>query len=131
MGEINLLAVFLGAAAFFVVGWIWYGLLFSKVWQREVGVPEPEDRRSAPLLFGLCFFFELLIAVMLGHMFARLNPPPHVMMMMAVGTGAAIMVPAMGINYLFQRRSGTLFAIDAGHFILGMAAMGGVFVALR
>ena len=34
MGNVNLLAVFLGALAFFVVGALWYGPLFGKTWQR-------------------------------------------------------------------------------------------------
>ena len=131
MGEINLLAVILGAVAFFVVGAIWYTALFGKAWQREVGLSE-EQMKSAnmPLIFGLCFLFELLISLMLGHNIARTNPQPHVIMMMAVGFGAAIMAPAIGINYLYQRKSGKLFAIDAGHFIVGMAAMGAVYVVL-
>ena len=41
------------------------------------------------------------------------------------------MVPAIGINYLFMRKTLTLFLIDAGHFIVGMAAMGGVFLLFR
>ncbi len=132
MGQINILAVFLGAAAFFMVGSIWYTALFGKAWQREVGLSEEQLKNAnMPLIFGLCFLFELLIALMLGHNIARTDPAPHVIMMMAVGFGATIMAPAIGINYLYQRKSGKLFAIDAGHFIVGMAAMGAVFVMLR
>lgn len=132
MGDINYLAVFLGALAFFVTGAIWYSALFGKVWQREVGLSE-EQLQSAnmPLIFGLCFLLELVIAWMLGHTLARTNPPDHVVMMMAVGFGLSLMTPAIGINYLFQRRSFKLFAIDAGHFVVGMAAMGAVFILLR
>ena len=83
-----------------------------------------------PVIMGLAFLFELLIALMLGHLIARTSPRPFVVMMMAIGFGATIMTPALGINYLFQQRPGKLFAIDAGHFIVGMAAMGFVFVAL-
>jgi hypothetical protein len=49
-------------------------------------------------------------------------------MMISTGYAIGLMIPATGINYLFQRRSGKLFAIDAGHFLFGMAAMGAVFV---
>ncbi len=131
MGDVNMLAVLLGAAAFFVVGIIWYGMLFGTIWQREAGLtPEQLAAGNMPLIYGLCFAFELLIALMLGHNIARADPAPHVIMMMAVGFGVTIMTPALGINYLFLRKSGILFAIDAGHFLVGMAAMGGVFVAL-
>ena len=49
----------------------------------------------------------------------------------AIGFGATIMVPAIGINYLFLRKKLAHFLIDAGHFIVGMAAMGGVFLLFR
>ena len=135
MGNVNLLAVFLGAAAFFAIGALWYGPLFGKAWKALVGydgerMPHPVSRTPMPVIMGLAFLFELLIALMLGHNIARANPAPHVIMMMAVGFGATIMAPALGINYLFQQRPGKLFAIDAGYFVVGMAAMGGVFVAL-
>lgn len=128
MGEINLLAVVLGAAAFFAVGAVWYTALFGKLWQRESGVTDEMARSgNMPLTFGLCFLFELLIATVLWHLIARTGASDVVVMMMASGFGAAIMTPAIGINYLYQQKSGTLFAIDAGHFIFGMAAMGAVF----
>ena len=129
MGEVNLLAVFLGALAFFVVGMVWYGALFGKVWQREAGLTEEQMAGgNMPLIFGLCFLFELLIALTLGHQFARSDPSTRGIMMISTGYAIGLMIPATGINYLFQRRSGKLFAIDAGHLLLGMAAMGAVFV---
>lgn len=137
MGDINLLAVLLGALAFFVVGALWYGPLFGKTWRAMNGITD-EVIKAGPrpgqnptwLIMVLAFLFELLIAVTLAHLVARTGASPHVVMMMAVGFAATIMVPALGINYLFQMRPGKLFAIDAGHLVVGMAAMGGVFVAL-
>jgi hypothetical protein len=82
------------------------------------------------MIFGLAFAFEVLISLMLGHNIARTVPETHIIMMMAVGFGATIMVPALGIIYLFQMRSGKLFAIDAGHFLVGTAAMGAVHALL-
>jgi hypothetical protein len=135
MGPINLLAVFVGALVFFVLGALWYGPLFGKSWKALTGfdgekMPHPTSENPMWLIMGLAFLFELLIALMLGHTIARTGPPPYVIMMMAVGFGATIMAPALGINYLFQMRPGKLFVIDAGYFIVGMAAMGAVFVLL-
>jgi len=131
MGPINWLAVLLGAVAFFATGAIWYSALFGKAWQKEVGLSETDMQgANMPVIFGVCFLLELIVATMLGHLLARTNPDPHVVMMMATGFGAFIMAPAVGINYLYQRKSMKLFLIDAGHFVVGMAAMGAVFVAL-
>lgn len=129
MGEINYLAVVLGAVAFFAVGMLWYGALFGKAWQRELW-PEgtPQTKTSPVMLFGLCFLAELVVSWMFGHMLARVQPPAHVIWMMASGFGATIMTPTIAINYLFQQRSMKLFLIDAGHVIFGTLAMGAVFV---
>lgn len=129
MGNINLLAVFLAAAAFFAVGALWYGVLFGKPWQRETGISDPPQGAQVLKIMGLTFAFELLVCLMLGHNIARTSPVPHVIMMIAVGFGLTIMTPAIGINYLHQRKSLTLFLVDAGHFLVGMAAAGAVFVA--
>lgn len=132
MGNVNLLAVVLGAAAFFAVGTLWYGVLFGKAWQRQVGLTEEQLKGgNMALIFGLTFLFELLVSLMLGHNIARTDPSNRAIMMMAAGFGLTIMVPAIGINYLYQRKSGTQFAIDAGHLILGSAAMGLVQMLLR
>lgn len=129
MGDFALWPVLAGTAAFFAVGAIWYGVLFGKVWQREAGLSdEAVESGNMGLIFGLTFLFEMLIAMVLWHLVARTSPEPHVVMMMALGFAVGVMIPAVGINYLYQRKSGKLFAIDAGHFVLGMAAMGGVFV---
>ena len=131
MGPINYLAVFLGALAFFAVGAVWYSLLFGKAWQKLVGLSEEQIKgANMPMIFGLCFVAELVISWMLGHQIARTSPPPHVIMMFALGFAGALMIPAIAINYLFQRKPLKLFLIDSGHFLVGLAAMGAVHRAL-
>ena len=131
MGEINYLAVVLGAVAFFAVGALWYGVLFGKAWQRELWpAGTPQMKGNPAVAFAGCLVAERVVSWMFGHMLARVQPPTHVIWMMAFGFGATIMAPTIAINYLFQMRSWTLFAIDAGHVIVGMLAMGAVFVVL-
>lgn len=131
MGELNFPAILLAALAFFLVGALWYGVIFGKRWQVEAGVSDPPQGSAVARIMGLTLAFELLICLMLGHNIARTDPAPHVIMMMAIGFALTIMIPAIGINYLHQRRSLALFMIDAGHFLAGMAAVGTVFVAMR
>ncbi|WP_416830875.1 MAG: DUF1761 domain-containing protein [Erythrobacter sp.] len=129
MNDFALWPVLAGTAAFFVVGAIWYGVLFGKAWQRAAGLSDEDVQTgNMALIFGLTFLFEMLIAMVLWHLIARTGAASHVVMMMSVGFALGIMAPAIGINYLYQRKSGLLFAIDVGHFVLGMAAMGGVFL---
>ena len=132
MNDFALWPVLAGTFAFFAVGAIWYGFVFAKPWQRAAGLSEADLRRgNMAVIFGLAFLFEMLVAMVLWHLIARTDPAPFVVMMMAVGFAVGVMIPAIGINYLFQRKGFALFAIDAGHFLFGMAAMGAVFVLLR
>jgi hypothetical protein len=132
MGPLNWLAIVVATLVFFAVGAIWYTALFGKAWQREVGLSTEQltGGRNMMLIMGTCLLLEFVVVLMLGHMFARLQPSDHVKMMMATGFALAIMAPAIGINYLYQRRSLKLFLIDAGHFVVGMIAVGLVFVLL-
>ena len=115
-----------------VVGAIWYGVLFGKAWQKAAGLSDEQVQSgSIAVIFGLTFAFEVLVAMVLWHLLARTNPAPHVVMMMAVGFAGGVMIPAIGINYLYLRKTLTHFLIDAGHILVGMAAMGGVFVLFR
>ncbi len=132
MNDFALLPVLAGTLASFLVGALWYGLIFAKPWQRAAGLTNSQlQAGNMGLIFGLAFAFEMLIGLVLWHLIARTDPPPHVVMMMALGFAGGVMIPAIGINYLFLRKPLTLFLIDAGHFLVGMAAMGGVFVWFR
>lgn len=130
MGPVNWLAVGLGTLAFFAVGALWYGVLFGRIWQREAGVNVPPTGVAVARIMLLTLLCEAVVVAMLGHLIARTSPAPHVRLMMAFGFAAMIMTPAIGINYLHQRRSLTLFLIDAGHFIVGLLAAGAVFAWL-
>lgn len=132
MNDFALWPVLAGAAAFFAVGTLWYGLIFAKPWQRAAGLSNTQLRGgNMALIFALTFAFEMLIAMVLWHLVARTDPPAFVVMMMAVGFAVGVMIPAIGINYLYLRKPLALFLIDAGHFLVGMAMMGGVFVWFR
>ena len=132
MSDFALWPVLAGTAAFFAVGALWYGVLFTKAWQRAAGLSDADLRRgNMGLIFGLTFAFEMLIAMVLWHLLARTDPKPFVVMMMATGFAVGVMIPAVGINYLYLRKRLAHFLIDAGHFLFGMAAMGAVFVWFR
>ena len=132
MNDFALWPVLAGAAAFFAVGALWYGVIFGKAWQRAAGLSTTQVRSgNMAVIFGLTFAFEVLVAMVRWHLVARTDPSQFVVMMMATGFAAGVMIPAIGINYLYQRKPLALFLIDAGHFLLGMAAMGGVFVWFR
>lgn len=125
MPEINLFAVVAAAISAFVLGGLWYSpFLFGKAWQREAGVTDEMMKNGKPaVIFGGAFVLTL-IASFVFAMF--LGPKPG--LGFAVGAGAAAgicwVAAAFGINYLFERRSLTLFAINGGYNALLFTVIG-------
>lgn len=129
MANVNLLAILIAAASGFLVGGIWYGPLFGKAWQAEIGLSDDQLKNSNMLkIYGTTFLFSLLSAVFLGHLLAHFPDADfRRVMMISTGIALAFVGPAIGTNYLFGRKSGKLFAIDAGYWLVFYAAMGLVF----
>jgi hypothetical protein len=131
MANANLLAILVAAAAGFLVGGLWYGPLFGKIWMAENGFTEDELKKANMLkIYGLTFAFSVLSAVFLGHLLAFFDTSTRATLMISAGIALGYIVPAIGTNYLFARKSGKLFAIDAGYWVVFYAAMGLVFVLL-
>ena len=132
MANANFLAIILAAISGFMVGGLWYGPLFGKAWMTEVGLSEEElSKANMVKIYGLTFLFSILSAVFLGHLLASTGvTKPHVIMMISTGIAAGFIVPAIGTNYLFGRKSGKLFAIDAGYWVAFYAVMGAVYVVI-
>jgi hypothetical protein len=128
MANANLLAILIAAVAGFMVGGLWYGPLFGKTWQREIGLSD-NDIKSGNMakIFGITFLFSVLSAVFLGHLLSHFDTDFYRTMMISTGIALGFVAPAIGTNYLFGRKSGKLFAIDAGYWIVFYAAMGLVF----
>lgn len=128
MANANILAILIAAASGFLVGGIWYGPLFGKAWQRAIGLSDDELKSANMIkIFGITFLFSLLSAVFLGHLLAHFDTDFYRTMMISTGIALGFVAPAIGTNYLYGRKSGKLFAIDAGYWIVFYSAMGLVF----
>lgn len=130
MWDFNWIAIVLAAVAAFAVGGLWYGVLFGKAWMAALGKSEDELKGGAsmPMLFGSTFLLHLFSSFILAHVLRTYGDPGlDVSVMVAGGMALGFVLPAMGINYLFQRASLKLFLIDGAHWLLAYSAMGAVF----
>ena len=97
----------------------------------EHGFTQQQLRSGSMLkIYGLTFAFSVLSAVFLGHLLAFFDTSARATLMISVGIALGYIIPAIGTNYLFSRKSGKLFAIDAGYWLTFYAAMGSVFLLL-
>jgi hypothetical protein len=116
MPDINWLAVVAAAAASFLLGGLWYSpILFARAWQREAGLGDTAPRGRGPaLIFGGAFLLSLIAAAVFALF---LGPRPALGFAVGAGASAGLcwVTTSFGINYLFERRSLALFAINGGY----------------
>ena len=125
MPEFNIWAVLTAAVASFLLGGLWYSpLLFGKVWQREVGL---SDEQLAGGNMAMIFGLSLLLSLIASLVFALfLGPRPPLALGLGAGASAGLcwVSGSLGINYLFERRTLKLFAINAGYHTLQFTVIG-------
>ncbi|MGV8839300.1 MAG: DUF1761 domain-containing protein [Bauldia sp.] len=124
--DINWLAALVGAVVGnLVVGSVWYSpVLFSRVWQREVGISDVQIRSSSfAMIFGLAFVLSVIAAVLFA---AWLGPAPELgdALVAALVVGLGFVGTSLGINYLFERKSFTLWAINTGFHTMEFVVIG-------
>ena len=133
MWDINWIAMVVAALAGFMVGGIWYGPLFLKVWQREAGITQEQmGKRNPAIVFGGAFLLNLFASFILGHVLATYGHPElGVSIMVAGGVALGFIATAIGVNYLFASKSLKLFAIDAGYWVVTYSVMGAIYGFFR
>lgn len=124
MSDIDVLAVLAATVASFALGGLWYSpILFAKAWMRESNLTEEQVAANVGRTFAGAFVLSLVIAVNLAFF---LGPDATVAFgasagaLAGVGWGAA----ALGVTYLFERRSLTLWLIDGGFHAVSFTLMG-------
>jgi len=133
MIQAHLLPVLLAAAAAFLAGGLWYGVLFGRLWQAALGWGEAEKTRARASMArtsALTFGLELLSAFFLGHLLAHVAHGARFTMMIATGMALGFVGPATAMNALYELKPWRLIAIDVGHWVVVYAVMGAVFVLL-
>ena len=108
----------------FVIGGVWYSpILFAKPWMRENGFSDEDHQGALLRMFGGSFVLLLIASYVLSLI---IGPDATVVEGLRVGlsVGAAFVAAAMGVTYLFERKSPTLFLINVGYHIVSFTIMG-------
>ncbi|MFT5752285.1 MAG: hypothetical protein ACI828_000045 [Flavobacteriales bacterium] len=136
--NINWLALAAAAVSALVVGSIYYGPLFGKMWQKEVGLSDA-DLKSGNMLkiFGLSLVFAFFIAVTLWMAVMLGGSPgeahganPYLTFKHGALHGAMLgillILPIIGTIALYERKSLRYVLLTVGYWTISMAIMGGI-----
>jgi len=130
--QLNYLALIAAAISTFVIGGLWYSpAVFGKAWMRENGFKEEDMKKGNMVkIFGLAFILGLIAAVNLA-MFMGPEKDPAMGALWGFLAGAGWVATFVGTHYLFERKSFTLFLINAGYSIVALTLMGVIIAAWK
>lgn len=127
--SISWLAVGAAAVSTFVVGGLWYSVLFAKPWQRAAGVSDEQLRGGSARIFAGSAALALVMAVVLAAFVGRQGLVFGALAGLAVGLGWV--ATSLGMIALFERRPLAHWAINAGYAVVAYTSMGAIIGALQ
>ena len=126
----NYVAVVVCAVLYWMLGALWYAVLFNKPWMALTGVHNGGGSAALPYIVTLAL--DLLIAFVLAQVCAWRSANN-------AGRGAAIGIllwigfvgPIACTNYMYEMRPMELFAINEFYPLVGLCLMGAILGAWR
>ncbi|HTE29699.1 MAG TPA: DUF1761 domain-containing protein [Chryseolinea sp.] len=130
--QLNYWAVLVSSLSAFVIGGIWYSpAVFGKPWMRENGFTEESMKGGNMVkIFGLTFLLGLIAAINLA-MYMGPENRPAMGAMWGFLAGFGWVATFVGMHYLFERKSFTLFLINAGYSVVALTVMGTILAAWK
>jgi surface polysaccharide O-acyltransferase-like enzyme len=123
----NYPAVFVCALLYWLLGALWYAVLFSKPWMALENISAGQTHGNEALPYIVTFLLNLLIAFVLAQVCAWRNAN-------TAARGAAIGIllwvgivgPINFTTYMYEMRSMQLFAINEFYPLVGLCLMGAI-----
>jgi Protein of unknown function (DUF1761) len=124
----NYAAVFVSALAYWILGALWYGLLFTKPWMVLENISMESAKAMNPVLpYVVTFALNLLIAFVLAQICIWRSAN-------SAARGAALGIllwigfvgPVTFTTYMYEMRPMQLFAINEFYPLVGFCLMGAI-----
>ncbi len=123
----GILSVILAAAAAWIFGAVWYGVI-GRQWMAASGLTEETVNRSNPAPYIVSFICAILVAGMFRHILSMTGIESlGKSALMGLGLGLFIAAPWIATNVMFSQRDRGLIWMDGAYPTIGMALMGVVF----
>lgn len=124
MPAVNWLAVIAAAVSMFVIGGVWYSVLFQKQWMAANGFTDADMKRGSPaVIFGIAFVLSLLMAANLAFFVAGV-PDLGAVIGYSVAAGLGWAAFGLSVVALFERRPLAYHLINGGYLTVAFVVMG-------
>lgn len=124
----NWLAVLCAAAAYWIIGAIWYMALFGKMWAAAIeqhGVKIESGGVAAKMIGN--FLCNLIAAAIMARLIGRTGITElSYGLKLGAGVGLGFSATALTIQYLWESKPFKVWLIDASHHVVGCVVVGGI-----
>jgi hypothetical protein len=130
MSDVNVWAVLASAVASMVIGSIWYGPLFGKIFMREIGMDKwtPERQAAEKKRMGVAYALQFAASVLMFYVLSsffydlgNLSVKSGVMVALCVWIGFVVPVK---VGDMIWAGSKTLFWLSVGNMFFTLLAAG-------
>jgi len=127
----NYLAVVVAAVAYWLLGAVWFGVLFTKPWMQLENIPTEQvaamKGAAAAFPYIMSFILNLIIAFVLAQLCAWRNATTAAR---GASLGVLLWIGIVGpITYttsMYEMRPLNLFLINEGYVLVGLFLMGAI-----
>lgn len=130
--HLNYGAVVVAALIQWVLGVLWYGVVFKKTWSVLAGIKEGEKPKNAVLDMVYIFVANFVLSFVLANLMLVVAQKSF---MAGVSVGIlcwlGFLAPPLLAQHVNERRRANLYAINTVYWLVAMAASGGVLAVWR
>jgi hypothetical protein len=128
----NVLAVLTAAVLQWVLGWLWYGVLFNKSWKALVGQTADTKPANAGSVMAIIFVVNLIVSFALAQVVFLTGWSTFSKGTFA-GTvcGLGFVAGPLLAQHISERRPFKLFGINALYWLFAMLLSGGLLAVWR
>jgi hypothetical protein len=130
---INFLAILVCGFVYMVIGMVWYGPLFGKMWRGLVGLTEKKmeeiKKKGMAQTYLTSFLLSLVMAYVLDH-FIWFTSPGAVSVTIGIKTGIWVWVGFVattgtaGYLYYAEKKPWMLYVLDNGNWLINLVLFG-------
>lgn len=132
MPQVNLVAVLVAAIVNMVLGFLWYGPLFGKIWMKAMGYTQKDAEKmkkegNMGKIYGLAFIGGLVMAYVLAAFIGLIGAN-------TAAAGAQVgfwawlgfIVTKSFTDVLFEGKNWTAYYLSMGYQLVSLLAMGAI-----
>ena len=124
--------VVIAAVIEWLLGALWYGLVFRKSWLAYTGFSETNKPKNGAMTMVCSFIACLLLTYVIAHVVGWTGSATFTQgAKLGVVCWVGVMAPPLFTQHIAENRRANLFAINAAYWLLVMAIAGGLTAAFH